>query len=59
MTVRLPAHDKPEISSTWRCPGAWTSEEDLLDDQELGILNQTDSRSLVKKRSVQTNLEDS
>lgn len=34
----MPVHDEADIDGRWRCPGAWTSDDDVLDDQALTII---------------------
>lgn len=38
-SVRLPAHTKEEAEGRWSGPGAWTAEDDALDDQALKIID--------------------
>ena len=37
-TLRLPRHTEEEEAARWRCPGAWTSEDDLLCPRALRIV---------------------
>ena len=48
--MRLPAHTPAEKEETWRGPGAWTSQEDLLDAQALEILAGINTRPYTNMR---------
>ena len=38
-TLRLPVHTNSEEDGRWRGPGAWTSDDDELEEEDLEILN--------------------
>lgn len=38
-TLTLPAHNEAETPGRWCSPGAWTSDDDVLDDQALTIIS--------------------
>lgn len=48
-TLRLPAHNKTLESGGWQVPGAWTDDDDKLDEEDLKILSSLSCPTSYKK----------